>query len=207
VFNLSAYLPPTFLADQKSFIVYENETFSFSVNLYDHDSSNLWVSYQMPEWIQFNVGKSGELLFQGITDEIGTHGISLMVRDDQSLESSKGFTVEVKSVLPASFTNEEAAYDAWVDTWLGMIFTKDSGWSYHVNLGWILIKADSGGQHLWLWNDGWGWLWTSKNIWNSMSGEGHLYSQSKDSWLYFKMTKQDGKRLIYLQEEKSWLDY
>ena len=207
VLNLSAYLPPTFLADQKNFIVYENETFSFSVDLYDHDSSNLSVSYQIPEWIQLKVGKAGELVFEGLTDEIGTHGFSLMVRDDQSLESSESFTVEVKSVLPASFTNEKVAYDAWVDTWLGMIFTKDSGWSYHVNLGWILIKADSGGQHLWLWNDGWGWLWTSKKIWNSMSGEGHLYSQSKDSWLYFKMTKQDGKRLIYLQEEKSWLDY
>lgn len=204
---LTSSLRPAVLINQENLIIYENKEFSFSVDLYDHDSMELWVDLDLPEWMQCELGKPGQLLFQGITDKIGDHEINLRIRDDQFLETSASFVVGVKSVLPTSFTRDLVTYDTWIDTWLGMLFTQDTGWSFHLSLGWILLKPDIDGQHLWLWSNKWGWLWTSKTTWGNAGNEGHLYSQSRESWLYFKKAKSTSKALIYLQKDQSWIDY
>ena len=122
------------------------------------------------------------------------------------MENTFSLFLKVNAVLPGKFLEDEFAYDTWIESWLGKIFLKDSGWAYHVNLGWILLKPSQDGDFLWLWNENWGWVWTTKVIWNKESQSGHLFSEALGSWLYFKQLI--GERpIIFMQNEKDWVDY
>ena len=209
VFELKNSSSPELLSSQKDFEVLQDEKFSFSLNIYDHDANELWVYYDAPEWVQITSNISGQLTFQGVAtgSAIGTHQINLRVKDDDLLETLGTYVLKVKAVLPESFTEGDFTYNAWVNSWFGTIFSKDSGWTYHESLGWVILKPEPQGEYLWLWNQKWGWLWTAQTIWKTNYEGGHLYSYSLQSWLYFKPAKDLQPALIYMQESEKWINY
>ena len=209
VFELKNSSSPELLSSQKDFEVLQDEKFSFSLNIYDHDANELWVYYDAPEWVQITSNISGQLTFQGVAtgSAIGTHQINLRVKDDDSLETLGTYALKVKAVLPESFTEGDFTYNAWVNSWFGTIFSKDSGWTYHESLGWVILKPEPQGEYLWLWNQKWGWLWTAQTIWKTNYEGGHLYSYSLQSWLYFKPAKDLQPALIYMQQSEKWINY
>jgi len=206
--DLRQSFAPFFIDPPSEIEILQGEEFTYELNLYDHDANQLWLYYDSPQWFNYQSQQSGKIKFRGITDSssIGTHQVNFRLKDDYDLENTFSLFLKVNAVLPEMFLEDDLAYDTWIDSWLGKIFLKDTGWAYHINLGWVLLKPSKDGDFLWLWNENWGWMWTSKVIWSKDSQSGHLYSQALDSWLYF-MNLIEGKPLIFRQAEKDWVDY
>ena len=101
-----------------------------------------------------------------------------------------------------TFENEQYASspknssDNWKkDSWFGIYFQHESGWIYHLELGWcFLVQAEN--DWIWLWKDELGWIATNRDIfpfvfmadqsqWTflNLSAKGtYYYSYREDNW-------------------------
>ena len=72
----------------------------------------------------------------------------------------------------------ETAPDGWVrDSWLGAFLPTESGWLFHVRLGWIYAQQDGVGG-LWIWSEEENWLWSQADLFP------FFYSNESVDWLY-----------------------
>ena len=79
----------------------------------------------------------------------------VLVSEDQNI------TANFIPIEPSSYLEVEEITENWYSSWLGIHFETTSGWSYHLELGWIypvMAKEDS----IWIWSDDFKWLWTDK---------------------------------------------
>ena len=115
---------------------------------------------------------------------------------------------EVEIIVESSLENSssETEYGNWKESWFGTLISFDNSWSYHHALGWIFVESNEGGDALWFWTEKWGWLWTDQGHWDSLTGEGFLYSYKTGNWLYFKKGSGVSANLVFLYETSQW-DY
>jgi hypothetical protein len=85
----------------------------------------------------------------------------------------------------------------WTSPWLGSFFLAENGWVRHEGLGWV-FPMESPTAGLWLWKEGFGWLWTDKEIYP------FLYRNEKGAWLYFYGRHEDAL-LFYDYGAKAWI--
>jgi hypothetical protein len=85
----------------------------------------------------------------------------------------------------------------WSSPWLGSFYLNANGWVRHEKLGWVFpIKSPTAG--LWLWKEGFGWLWTNKEIYP------FLYQNGNGGWLYF-FGRREETLLFYDYSTKRWI--
>jgi 6-phosphogluconolactonase (cycloisomerase 2 family) len=86
--------------------------------------------------------------------------------------------------------------DWWTSAWFGSFYLSSNGWVMHEELGMVFPKQ-SLTTGLWLWKEGYGWLWTDKGVYP------FIYDNTGSGWLYF--TAQDqGIGLLYDYQLKKW---
>lgn len=96
-------------------------------------------------------------------------------RYDLVISVSDGFSMDklwarVSIIRKKTFESEpnasspKEARDNWKkDSWFGIYFQHESGWIYHLELGWcFLIEAEN--KWIWLWKDGLGWIATTREV-------------------------------------------
>ena len=79
-------------------------------------------------------------------------------------------------------------------SWFGVFLPFDNGWAYHVEWGWIFVQDDQQGG-IWLWKEGFGWQWTTKDIYP------YLYRNNSAIWMYF-LKKKNGILHFYNHNTK-----
>jgi formylglycine-generating enzyme len=85
----------------------------------------------------------------------------------------------------------------WTSPWLGNFFLAENGWVRHQNLGWVFpMQSPTAG--LWLWKEGFGWLWTDESIYP------FLYRNVNGGWLYFYGRREE-TLLFYDYSTKGWI--
>ncbi len=200
---------PTFTSRYEEVPVDQGKPLSLSIHFYDHDSDELSVFYECPDWLSIEKDSNGMLLMTGVPGsvDVGAHSVSLRIVDETGFGETWDFVLRVNAVYPSNFLSETESGDGWSDSWFGAMMPSSTGWSYHLSLGWILLKPDDTGAHLWFWNERWGWLWTHSVAWEADELSGHIYSHSLESWLYFKFEGLPSSSLVYLQENQEWVDY
>ena len=65
----------------------------------------------------------------------------------------------------------------WRTSWLGSFRPYESGWIYHLKLGWAYAQPD-GDDGLWLWISTEGWLWTQPGAFP------YLWRHRSKNWVY-----------------------
>jgi hypothetical protein len=73
----------------------------------------------------------------------------------------------------------------WLE-WLGHFNDSNFPWIYHDGLGWLYVYGPTDDQ-VWFYLPSAGWLWTSKNIWQTMSSDSTflwLYDQANTKWVF-----------------------
>ena len=79
-------------------------------------------------------------------------------------------------------------------SWFGVFLPFDNGWAYHEEWGWIFVQDDQQGG-IWLWKEGFGWQWTTKDIYP------YLYRNNTAIWMYF-LKKKNGILHFYNHNTK-----
>ena len=85
----------------------------------------------------------------------------------------------------------------WSSPWWGSFYLNANGWARHEKLGWV-FPMESPTAGLWLWKEGFGWLWTDKEIYP------FLYQNGNGGWLYFYGRRQ-ATLLFYDYSTKRWI--
>jgi len=94
---------------------------------------------------------------------------------------SPGQSVPIAHVPP--FNGVDLGNNWFESTWFGIFYDVQNGWVYHVDLGWIYLKAK---QH-----NGWCWLNNKDWIWISEDTYPYLYSDNTKDWIYLSFSEQD----------------
>ena len=85
----------------------------------------------------------------------------------------------------------------WTSPWLGNFYLSANGWARHEKLGWVFpVQSPTAG--LWLWKEGFGWLWTDESIYP------FLYRNADGGWLYFYGRREE-TLLFYDYSTKGWI--
>ena len=85
----------------------------------------------------------------------------------------------------------------WTSPWLGNFYLNANGWARHEKLGWVFpVQSPSAG--LWLWKEGFGWLWTDEAVYP------FLYRNTSGGWLYFYGRREE-TLLFYDYSTKDWI--
>jgi len=85
----------------------------------------------------------------------------------------------------------------WTSPWLGNFYLNANGWARHEKLGWVFpVQSPSAG--LWLWKEGFGWLWTDEAVYP------FLYRNTSGGWLYFYGRREE-TLLFYDYSTKGWI--
>ena len=85
----------------------------------------------------------------------------------------------------------------WTSPWLGNFYLNANGWARHEKLGWVFpVQSSTAG--LWLWKEGFGWLWTGEAVYP------FLYRNTNGGWLYFYGRREE-TLLFYDYSTKDWI--
>ena len=79
--------------------------------------------------------------------------------------------------------------------WFGSFRPYDNDWLFHETLYWVYTQPDLSGG-LWLWLEGYGWLWTKEEVWP------YLWKHETKEWLYL-IKNFDGIPMFYNYSKKS----
>jgi hypothetical protein len=88
------------------------------------------------------------------------------------------------------WTNAPEISGGWrTSPWFGTFRPHESGWLYHLKLGWAYAHPDGSGG-LWLWMKEHGWLWTREGAYP------YFWKNADGSWQYLLGT-QNGQPVFY----------
>ena len=91
------------------------------------------------------------------------------------------------SVRKISSTSDAIALgENWFAHWLGSVFESETGWCYHLLLGWVFPIFDEQ-EGVWIWLPGQEWIWTDRTI----ASDSLFWSDLDSGWrfYYFSQTK------------------
>ena len=116
-----------------------------------------------------------------------------------ALGAKKRFTTK-RAPKTDPWGNAGAIGDGWFHlSWFGTFRPFENGWIFHQDLGWAYVKGTSE-DSIWLWTNGWGWLWTSAEVFP------HFHSHGQQSWLYFLSKDASGKPAFFHYGLRQWLN-
>lgn len=72
----------------------------------------------------------------------------------------------------------EIAPDWFGSPWFGTFFQNKSGWSYHLEFGWIYPTVLNS-QDIWFWHNKLGWIWVNKDTFSDR----YMWSDNTQNWL------------------------
>jgi gamma-glutamylcyclotransferase (GGCT)/AIG2-like uncharacterized protein YtfP len=82
--------------------------------------------------------------------------------------------------------------------WFGMFYPyEDGNWNYHMDLAWVYVPLSQGGDTIWMWHPGQGWIWTGKDTFP------WLFSNRLQTWLYFDPTQPE--RRLFQSNANQWI--
>ena len=117
-------------------------------------------------------------------------------------QNSVGETLGVEREISGAVPEEQAASwqgfvlgpNGWVErSWMGSFRPYESGWLFHLELGWAYAHPDGSGG-LWLWMPEEGWVWTQDQTFP------FLYAQRSADWLYLIRTEAGIRIYDYARE-------
>jgi VCBS repeat-containing protein len=89
-----------------------------------------------------------------------------------------------------------ASKDWWTSPWFGDFQLLFNGWVKHLELG-MVFPMKSSTKGLWLWKEGFGWLWTDKDVYP------YLYKNTGGGWIHFS-GQHEGTGLFYDHDQEEW---
>jgi hypothetical protein len=113
------------------------------------------------------------------------HWGEVVVEDRFGYQHKQPIVIEVKKFQGGWHTSE----------WFGSFRPYDNGWLFHETLYWVYTQPDLSGG-LWLWLEGYGWLWTKEEVWP------YLWKHENKEWLYL-IKNFDGIPMFYNYSQKS----
>ena len=113
------------------------------------------------------------------------HWGEVVVEDRFGYQHKQPIVIEVKKSQGGWRTSE----------WFGSFRPYDNGWLFHETLYWVYTQPDLSGG-LWLWLEGYGWLWTKEEVWP------YLWKHETKEWLYL-IKNFDGIPMFYNYSKKS----
>ncbi len=157
----------------------------------------------LPSWMTGTRLDDTRFLLEGtpVSGDSGSNPVKL-----RATNSGYEEIFEVEIIVESSLDNSasETEFGNWKESWFGLLISFDNSWSYHHSLGWIFVESNEDGDALWFWTEKWGWLWTDQGHWNSLTGEGFLYSYKTGNWLYFKKGSEGSAHLVFIYETSEW---
>ena len=194
------------VSDSTSDSVTQFEKLSVTVSVVgNHPQGVIVFPETMPAWMTGTRLDETRFLLEGtpVSGDSGLNPVKL-----RATNSTYEEIFEVEIIVESSLENSssETEYGNWKESWFGTLISFDNSWSYHHALGWIFVESNEGGDALWFWTEKWGWLWTDQGHWDSLTGEGFLYSYKTGNWLYFKKGSGVSANLVFLYETSQW-DY
>lgn len=128
-------------------------------------------------------------------------------RYDLVISVSDGFSMDklwarVSITRKKTFENEpnasspKEARDKWKkDSWFGIYFQHESGWIYHLRLGWcFLVEAEN--EWLWLWKDELGWIATTREVFP------FVFMTDQSQWVFLSTSAKG--TFYYSYRENNW---
>ena len=199
--------PPTILPES-FYEIFQFLHFEKSFELFDRDGDSLLIEVDAPSWVKWTWSDDMYLKLSGLAPEgsLGSHPITVAATDSSGLRTSESFKLKVQPRLITAPSSEEN-YDFDSENWFGHFHLMDSGWCYHLNLGWIYLVPNENGMQLWFWKKGWGWSWTSRDHWSSTDKSGYLYVDQSQDWVYFTTPSNYLSARAYLYDERKWVIY
>ena len=166
------------------------------------------IEVDAPSWVKWTWSDDMYLKLSGLAPEgsLGSHPITVAATDSSGLRTSESFKLKVQPRLITAPSSEEN-YDFDSENWFGHFHLMDSGWCYHLDLGWIYLVPNENGMQLWFWKKGWGWSWTSRDHWSSTDKSGYLYVDQSQDWVYFTTPSNYLSARAYLYDERKWVIY
>jgi hypothetical protein len=194
------------VSDSASDFVTQFEKLSVTVSVVGNNPQGVIVFPEtMPSWMTGTRLDDTRFLLEGtpVSGDSGLNPVKL-----RATNSTYEEIFEVEIIVESSLKNSssETEYGNWKESWFGTLISFDNSWSYHHTLGWIFVESNEDGDALWFWTEKWGWLWTDQGHWDSLTGEGFLYSYKTGNWLYFKKGSGVSANLVFLYETSQW-DY
>ena len=183
----------TVTGDLEDFTIYEGQEFTKS--FYFHPENGLddveILNKNFPDWVNVERVNSNNFQILGTAPlgQLGTFEIKF---------SAKGLqtdTCEIEINLSVLEIEESE--------WLYNKVDFENGWSYHFEFGWIFLKNVSSNS-VWMWKDGWGWLWSENNLWND-KGEGYFYREDLASWIFWTPKPSRSGYNVYDFETGLWM--
>jgi formylglycine-generating enzyme required for sulfatase activity len=121
------------------------------------------------------------------------------------------FAIVSMVVLLGFASNAMGAFDSSRDPgdwnnidWFGPVYTptepNGTPWLYHVGMGWLYIPTGQEPGSLWMWDQEFGWIWTS------YVNYPFLYHNNSQSWLYYGGIQQSS-RIFYDFNSQSWINH
>jgi VCBS repeat-containing protein len=153
----------------------------------------LWTDKDVYPYLYKNTG-GGWIHFSGQHEGTGLFY-------DHAKEEWRTFDQEASSLPEESAPDwidaqPSVVKDWWTSAWFGSFYLSSNGWVMHMELGMVFPKQNPNAG-LWLWKEGFGWLWTDKGVYP------FLYNNTGGGWLYFTAQNQ-GTGLLYDYQLKKW---
>jgi hypothetical protein len=194
------------VSDSASDSITQFEKYSVVVSITGNNPGGVIVFPEtLPAWMTGTRLDDTRFLIEGtpVSGDSGLNPVKL-----RATNSTYEDIFEVVVIVGSSLENSasETEYGNWKESWFGTLISFDNSWSYHHALGWIFVESNEAGDALWFWTEKWGWLWTDQGHWDSLTGEGFLYSYKTGNWLYFKKGSGVSANLVFLYETSKW-DY
>ena len=186
--------------------VLEGEDYKADFNFYDEDGDELSFSFTGPDWIKVQIleGNMARLEISSGSN-VGEFKFESTVIDQTGLHSEHTANIVVKPKEKIVNDDSNITDDVLPSTWFSDRYNFDNGWSFHYRFGWIYI-GEAKDDSLWMWKEGWGWLWTRANLWNEESS-GYFFRSDQSSWIFWNESTSDNKSRAYDFKTKQWTDF
>ena len=96
---------------------------------------------------------------------------------------------------------DEIAPDWFDSSWFGTFFQNESGWSYHLEFGWIYPSVQNA-QSIWFWHVKLGWVWVTKDAFQN----NYMWSENTQNWLLWDDSTMPNYR-YYDYSTSEWMNW
>ena len=199
--------PPTIFSET-DYEIFQFLNFEDSFELFDRDGDSLLIEVNAPKWVEWTWSDEMYFKISGLPPEgsLGSHDVTVSATDSAGLSSVANLHLKVKPRFVRT-VNAAVSYDFELENWFGDFHIMDSGWCYHLDLGWIYLVPNQSGKQLWFWKKDWGWSWTSKEHWFASRQSGYLFIDQIQAWVYFTTSSNYTTARAYLYSQMKWVVY
>ncbi|OUU06989.1 MAG: hypothetical protein CBC00_09935 [Verrucomicrobia bacterium TMED40] len=199
--------PPTIFSET-DYEIFQFLNFEDSFELFDRDGDSLLIEVNAPKWVEWTWSDEMYFKISGLPPEgsLGSHDVTVSATDSAGLSTVANLHLKVKPRFVRT-VNAAVSYDFELENWFGDFHIMDSGWCYHLDLGWIYLVPNQSGKQLWFWKKDWGWSWTSKEHWFASRQSGYLYIDQIQAWVYFTTSSNYTTARAYLYSQMKWVVY